>query len=230
MSETRPNPIHTRGTTMTTSTRASQHHTNLHGVEVWTTGNLDLLDQIHSAISVTGSRAATAYGESVAHDYAAALTTHGHTLVTGGGFGIEAAAIRGTLASHGAPVVVAGGGLNTTHPAAHRDLFETVLEAGGLLLSLAQPGAVPTRAGMRRRAVWMGATTAATLVVEASVRGAAIHTATAATRGQRPVGAVPGPVTSATSCGTHDLIRDGAHIVYDERSLRAFTEHATIRS
>src|SRR5699024_718456 len=48
----------------------------------------------------------------------------------------------------------------------------------------------------------------ATVVVEAGRRSGALNTAGWATRLNRTVFAVPGPVTSATSAGCHQLLRD----------------------
>ena len=46
------------------------------------------------------------------------------------------------------------------------------------------------------------------MVVEAAARSGALSTAAWAAAVDRPVGAVPGPVTSVASIGTHLLIRD----------------------
>jgi DNA processing protein len=54
------------------------------------------------------------------------------------------------------------------------------------------------------------AAAAATVVVEAAHRSGALSTAHHAADLGRPVGAVPGPVTSASSAGCHRLIRNGA--------------------
>ena len=48
----------------------------------------------------------------------------------------------------------------------------------------------------------------ATIVVEAAARSGALSTAAWAAALERPVGAIPGPVTSVASVGTHLLIRD----------------------
>jgi DNA processing protein len=55
----------------------------------------------------------------------------------------------------------------------------------------------------------------ATVVVEAAWRSGALITAREAVELGRPVGAVPGPVTSAASAGCHRLLRDGAVCVTD---------------
>lgn len=53
-------------------------------------------------------------------------------------------------------------------------------------------------------------------MVEAAIRSGALHTARAALDLGRPVGAVPGPVTSVASAGCHQLVREsGATLVTD---------------
>jgi len=63
---------------------------------------------------------------------------------------------------------------------------------------------------MRNRLI--AAMSLATVVVEASWRSGALSTAHHAAALLRPVGAVPGPVTSMASAGCHRLLREGAAV------------------
>jgi DNA processing protein len=58
----------------------------------------------------------------------------------------------------------------------------------------------------------IAAMTGATVVVEAAWRSGALSTAHHAARLLRPVGAVPGPVTSVASSGCHRLLREGTAV------------------
>jgi len=58
----------------------------------------------------------------------------------------------------------------------------------------------------------IAAMTRGTVVVEAAWRSGALSTAAHAAALLRPVGAVPGPVTSMVSAGCHRLLRDGAAV------------------
>lgn len=58
----------------------------------------------------------------------------------------------------------------------------------------------------------IAATSRATIVVEAGWRSGSLNTAGHAHQLGRPVGAVPGPVTSAASTGCHRLLREGAAV------------------
>ena len=68
----------------------------------------------------------------------------------------------------------------------------------------------------------MAAVTQATVVIEAGWRSGSLNTAGHARELGRPVGAVPGPVTSAASAGCHRLIRDhGATLVTCDEDMAA---------
>ena len=53
----------------------------------------------------------------------------------------------------------------------------------------------------------------ATIVVQAASRSGSLLTARASQGLQRPIGAVPGPVTSQLSAGTNQLLADGAVLI-----------------
>jgi len=72
----------------------------------------------------------------------------------------------------------------------------------------------PSRRGFRVRNRLIAASTVSTLVVEAGWRSGSLNIAGHAIALGRPLGAVPGPVTSAASAGCHRLIREfGATLV-----------------
>lgn len=161
------------------------------------------------AVAVVGSRASTRYGESVAGEFAFQLAERGVSVISGGAYGIDAAAHRGALAARdGAPTVaVLAGGVDRLYPAGNAALLEEIVRVGALLAEM-PPGASPGRHRFLARNRIIAALGAATIVVEASSRSGALSTANHATDLLRPLGAVPGPVTSAASVGCHQLLRD----------------------
>ncbi|WP_240675226.1 DNA-processing protein DprA [Cellulomonas endophytica] len=160
-------------------------------------------------VALVGARAATAYGEHVARTLASGAAESGLAVVSGGAFGIDAAAHRGALAAGGPTVVVLAGGVDRSYPAAHGRLFAEVLAAGGALLSEAPPGTLPLRSRFLLRNRLIAALTQGTVVVEAAWRSGALSTARHAAGLLRPLGVVPGPVTSVASAGCHRLVREG---------------------
>ena len=84
-----------------------------------------------------------------------------------------------------------------------------------------RPAACPTKSRFLQRNRLIAAAGRATVVVEAAWRSGAISTAHHAARLLRPVGAVPGPVTSMASAGCHRLLRDGVAVcVTDAAEVR----------
>jgi DNA processing protein len=167
----------------------------------------DLRSAVLRSVAVVGARAASPYGVAVATDLAADLADRGWGVVSGGAYGIDAAAHRGALAAGGITVAVLACGVDVSYPQGHQALFER-LSAEGVLVSELPPGAHPTRARFLTRNRLIAALSRATLVVEAAHRSGSLNTAATARALGRPVLAVPGPVTSPMSAGVHHLMRE----------------------
>lgn len=176
---------------------------------LWTKGASSLLtSSLRERVTITGARAATDYGMQVASDLAGNLADDERVIVAGGGFGIEGAAHRGALAQGGHTVTVLAGGVDRAYPSAHRELLERIGDVG-LLVSEVPPGTAPSRERFVARGRLLAALSGVTVIPEASVRSGAMRTATHAYALRRGVGAVPGPVTSVTSAGPHELVKRG---------------------
>jgi len=178
-------------------------------VVLWLRGPADLRFSCLRSVSVVGSRAATAYGSHVATELSAELAGLGWTVISGGAFGIDACAHRGALAVGGSTVAVLASGLSFGYPKLNADLF-AVIARNGVLVSECPPDRSPTRPGFLVRNRVIAALSRGTLVVEAALRSGAINTARHARELNRPVMAVPGPITSEQSAGCHELIRESS--------------------
>jgi DNA processing protein len=174
---------------------------------LWLRGQADLRRACLRSVSIVGSRAATGYGEHVAGEVAADLADQGWVVVSGGAYGIDAAAHRGVLAAHGATIAVLACGLDQPYPAGHAVLFEQIA-GDGLIASEWPPGRRPARLRFLIRNRTIAAMTCGTVVVEAGERSGALNTARHAAELGKPLMAVPGPVTSSQSAGCHRIIRD----------------------
>ncbi|WP_206660954.1 DNA-processing protein DprA [Propioniciclava flava] len=173
---------------------------------LWARGTTSFLARpLSDFVTITGARASTSYGDHVAGQLASDLANAERIIVAGGAYGIEGAAHRATLASGGDTIAVMANGVDRPYPMGHRELLERVADLG-LLVSEVPPAAVPTRHRFIARARLMAALSATTVVVEAGVRSGSMTVARRAHELGRAVGAVPGPVTSATSNGPHELL------------------------
>jgi DNA processing protein len=173
---------------------------------LWVRGSAPLATVGLRSVAVVGSRAATRYGEHIASEFSYGLAQREVVVVSGGAYGIDAAAHRGALAAGGSSVLVSAGGLDRPYPSGHRSLYDRTAEQG-VLVSERPPGSAPHRQRFLSRNRLIAALGTATLVVEAAHRSGALNSAGYARDLGRPVLAVPGPVTSAMSSGCHRLIQ-----------------------
>lgn len=197
-------------------------------VALWVKGDAALVSApVRDRVAIIGARAATGYGEHLAMTLTDDLTRAGRQIVSGGAYGIDATAHRAALVAGGATIAVLAGGLDRPYPSGNRTLLERIGETG-LLMSELPPAAVPTRWRFLQRNRLLAALSGVVVVVEAGYRSGALNTAEHATALGRPVGAVPGPVTSAASAGCHRLLREGvASIVTDAQDIDALLDHTT---
>ncbi|WP_232677821.1 DNA-processing protein DprA [Nocardioides sp. R-C-SC26] len=176
-------------------------------VGLWVRGPARL-SEVTSAVAVVGSRAATSYGGAIAGEIAGECATHRMAVVSGGAFGVDIAAHRAALAVGGLTVGVLACGVDRYYPQSNADLLRRIAEVGALV-SEAAPGCAPQRVRFLARNRLIAALTAGTVVVEAASRSGALNTANWATRLNRVVMGVPGPVTSETSAGVHEQLQAG---------------------
>lgn len=164
------------------------------------------LDRVVVSVSVVGARASTAYGDHVAGELAYRCGARGLVVVSGGAYGIDAAAHRGALAGDYSTVAVLAGGVDRLYPAGNAQLLREAMD-GGVVVAEAGPGCAPSRSRFLVRNRLIAALGSGTVVVEAAVRSGALSTARWALDLGRPVMGVPGPVTSMMSGGVHELLR-----------------------
>jgi DNA processing protein len=174
---------------------------------LWLRGQADLRLACLRSVSMVGSRAATGYGAHVAGEIAADLGERGWAIVSGGAYGVDAAAHRGALAAGGTTIAVLACGVDYAYPAGHADLFADIA-ARGLVISEWPPGRPPARFRFLVRNRTIAALACGTVIVEAGERSGALNTARHAAQLGKILMAVPGPVTSAQSAGCHRIIRD----------------------
>lgn len=191
---------------------------------LWVRGNPNLLGNssgdvapgagrpTHS-LALVGARAASNYGEHIATGMGASLAGRDCTVISGGAYGIDAAAHRGALQT-GNTIAVMAGGVDRLYPAGNEIILQQIIRQGALIAEV-PPGCAPARHRFLTRNRLIAALAEGTVVVEAAWRSGALNTAHHAQELGRPLGAVPGPVTAMSSAGCHRLLRQGAVCVTD---------------
>lgn len=175
---------------------------------LWVRGGEDLRLLAVQSVAVVGARSASAYGEHVAGLLGAELADLSWCVVSGGAYGIDAAAHRGAIGGDGATIAVLACGVDVAYPRGNEALFARVLDCG-VLVSELPPSAHPTRSRFLERNRVIAALSRGTVVVEAAHRSGALATAGRAESLNRPVLGVPGPITSVMSAGVHAWLREG---------------------
>lgn len=163
-------------------------------------------------VGIVGARRASGYGTDVARSLGRGLGAAGVTVVSGMALGVDAASHAGALTAGAGTVAVLPAGAERPYPSTKRALHRHI-QATGAAISELPPGS-----GLRR---WMfparnrviAALTAMTVVVEASERSGSLVTARVAGELGRPIGAVPGRVTSPLAVGSNNLLACGALLV-----------------
>jgi DNA processing protein len=175
---------------------------------------LYLRGQIPQGILVTivGTRRVTPDGAEVTRRIASELARAGVTVVSGLAFGVDIAAHRAALEAGGETVAVLASPVDQVTPATHRHEARRIISQGALVSEYA-PGIVPLPGLFAVRNRVIAGLSRATVVVEAPRKSGALITAGHAISENRDVMAVPGPVLSENSAGTHALIRQGATLV-----------------
>jgi DNA processing protein len=164
-------------------------------------------------VAVVGSRRPSEYAVEVARSLGRGLAASGITVLSGMAAGIDSAAHAGALEVAGAPTVaVLPGGPERPYPAAGRHLHRRIAAAGAVVSEL-PPGTAVRRWMFPARNRIVAGLAAVTVVVEAGAGSGALFAAAVARELRRPVGAVPGRVTSPLADGPNGLLAEGAHVV-----------------
>jgi DNA processing protein len=165
-------------------------------------------------VAVVGSRRPSAYGIEVARGLGRELASAGVPVVSGLALGIDSAAHAGALEAGGSTIAVLPGPADRPYPRHHRRLYAQILKAGAAVSELPSlPGLTMRRWMFPARNRVIAGLSAMTVVVEAAQGSGALLTAAVAANLGRPVGAVPGRVTSRQAAGPNRLLAEGARVI-----------------
>ncbi|MBB5022693.1 DNA-processing protein DprA [Desulfurispira natronophila] len=166
----------------------------------------------HSALAMVGSRGPTEYGKMVARKLAAELGEAGLCIVSGLARGIDSVAHQAASGTKGSTVAVMGCGIDRVYPAGNQRLARKIVEDSGAVITEFSPGTGVWPGNFPRRNRIISGMCLGVIVVEAARKSGTMITARLALSQGREVFAVPGSIYSPKSYGSHDLIREGAHL------------------
>jgi len=185
-------------------------------------GNLSSLR--NRCIAVVGTRKASSIGLKVADRVASIVVHNNYTVVSGLALGIDTAAHKGALKSHGCTIAVMAHGLHTVAPGSNKDLADEIIAAGGALISEHPPG-VPARPQefVRRNRIQSGMSECS-IVIETGEIGGTIHQARfTKEQGRELLVILPSPLPEDNdfnaSGGKFIATTMGAHVIKNNQEL-----------
>lgn len=180
-------------------------------VFLYTRGDITVLQQ--PCISMVGTRAMSPYGKRVTQLFTERFVEAGMVTVSGLATGIDGEVAEETLRRGGKTVAVLGTGFPSIYPPSHTKLAESIVKAGGLLLTefpLGYSGGQFTFPARNRIIAALGL---GTIVLEAPEGSGALQTAEHALDLGLEVFAVPGQILDENYTGCNTLISSGqAHL------------------
>ena len=164
-------------------------------------------------ISVVGARAMSYYGAEATCEIAYDLARMGCITVSGMALGVDGAVAAATLAAGGQTVAVLGSGIDYVYPHEHRELYRSIIEKGGAVITEFPPyeGADGFHFPLRNRII--SGLSAAVILVEGEANSGAMITARYAKKHERCVFAVPGKIGEKNSEAPHLLLKGDAKLL-----------------
>lgn len=179
-------------------------------------GNLDLLDKKYRKLSVVGSRLSTSYGEMMTAKIISKLEKD-TVIVSGLARGIDYKAHDEAIKNNLKTIAFIGQGINYIYPKENEEMYQKIIDNGGLILSEYPDLIEPSKENFLFRNRLIAGLSGCTLLIESYARSGAYNTACYAAAFGKNVACVPGNAISESN--TNKLIKDGAYLVESASDL-----------
>ncbi len=181
-----------------------------------------------SCLGVVGSRRMTSYGKQAVKELVGTVAAAGITIVSGFMYGIDATAHKVCIDSGGRTIAVMPCGIDYIHPENQTELYASILNHSGLVLSEYEGTLKPQMWMYPSRNRIVAGLCQAILVVEASVNSGSLITASFAKRFSRQIFVVPGSIFSENSLGVYQLFEEGAKLVISPSDILDFYQFSRL--
>lgn len=155
------------------------------------------LDFIPAPVAIVGTRRPSPEAWQFTHWLAATLAKRGATIVSGGAYGIDAAAHEGALSVHGRTLAILPTSVDRFSPSGNAALFRRIVAVGGLVGFLERD----EKPRFHERNAAIAALSDHVIVVSAPLKSGALNTAAEARRFGRALWFVPGSPWDPTMRG-----------------------------
>jgi len=173
-------------------------------------GNFALMSKPHR-IAVIGSRRCSSYGTHMCQDMVTGLVAADYVIISGLAKGIDAIAHNVALENKGQTIAVIGSGFNHFYPQENIDIYNKIINNGGLVISEYPENTSPKPDNFpARNRIIAAIEDVGTLVIEARRRSGTLITVGETLRLGQDVYCVPERADVESSCNL--LIQEGAHL------------------
>ncbi len=171
-------------------------------------GNLDTLRR--PAVSMVGTRHATAAGMEFIADMATQFASHDIVVTSGMAIGTDTAAHRGALRAAGdtQTIAVLAGGVDYIWPTENESLYWDIV-ARGVVISEMPVGFVPVATNFVQRNRWVAGIGEKLILGEADMNSGSMRTARFACDIGRKIYAIPSHPSDSRGAGPNSLIKSG---------------------
>jgi len=177
-------------------------------IVLYISGDSSILNEI--GIAIIGSRQCSKYGIAIARKLAFLLAKENINIISGLAYGIDTEAHIGCLNAKGKTIAVLGSSIDNIYPKTNLMLVNEIVQNGGAIISEYCFGTKPIPQNFPKRNRIISGLSNGIVVVEAKKRSGTSITVDFALDQGKNVYAVPGNITSIYSCGTNELIKQGA--------------------
>lgn len=187
-------------------------------------GNLNILNSKLPILCIVGTRSPSDYSKDVLENLLASLSANEVITISGLALGVDAMTHKISLKHNIKTIAVPGSGLNNSviAPRTNLHLSEKIISSDGLLLSPFENGTTAAPYTFPARNAIMASIATHVLITECALDSGTMITARLAGELGKEIAVIPGSIFNPKSVGPHNLIEEGAQIVYDTKSFRAF--------
>ncbi len=163
------------------------------------------------SVAIIGARQCSPYGVKTALELGEELGRNDVNVISGMAFGIDGVSQKAAIKAGGKSYAVLGCGADICYPESNSDLYEMLMENGGII-STYPPGTPAVSRYFPPRNRIVSGLADAIVVVEARARSGTLITVDMALDQGRDIYAVPGRIGDELSAGCNGLIGHGARV------------------
>lgn len=183
-------------------------------------GDISLLERLDKyGLGIVGSREYSQYAKSALNDIFTNLSKD-LIIISGMAKGIDRLAHEYAIKNGIKTVAILGSGINHIYPKQNEDIYNKIIENGGLIISEYPLNTEPTKSSfLVRNRIIAGLSKTLFLVESNGPRSGAYYTARYALSIGKNVACLPYHANEASNCNA--LIKDGAYLVEDSQDINS---------